>query len=56
VGDPDFVAQQIVDLSRAGLTGIGVSLVNYAQELPFFCEEVLPRLVRAGVREGRAAQ
>jgi FMNH2-dependent dimethyl sulfone monooxygenase len=56
VGDPDFVAKQIADLSRAGLTGIGVSLVNYAQELPFFCDEVLPRLVRAGVRESRAAQ
>jgi dimethylsulfone monooxygenase len=56
VGDPDFVAKQIADLSQAGLTGIGVSLVNYAQELPFFCDEVLPRLVRAGVRESRAAQ
>ena len=56
VGDPDFVAKQIADLSQAGLTGIGVSLVNYAQELPFFCDEVLPRLVRAGVREGAAAQ
>jgi FMNH2-dependent dimethyl sulfone monooxygenase len=56
VGDPDFVARQLADLSQAGLTGIGVSLVNYAQELPFFCDEVLPRLVRAGVRESRAAQ
>jgi dimethylsulfone monooxygenase len=56
VGDPDFVAKQIADLSQAGLTGIGVSLVNYAQELPFFCDEVLPRLVRAGVREGRTGQ
>jgi alkanesulfonate monooxygenase SsuD/methylene tetrahydromethanopterin reductase-like flavin-dependent oxidoreductase (luciferase family) len=60
VGDPDFVAQQLADLSKAGLTGIGVSLVNYAQELPFFCDEVLPRLVRMGVRDGvrdsRAAQ
>jgi alkanesulfonate monooxygenase SsuD/methylene tetrahydromethanopterin reductase-like flavin-dependent oxidoreductase (luciferase family) len=52
VGDPDFVAQQLADLSKAGLTGIGVSLVNYAQELPFFCDEVLPRLVRMGVRDG----
>ena len=56
VGDPDFVAQQLSDLSKAGLTGVGVSLVNYAQELPFFCEEVLPRLVRMGIRDGRAAQ
>ena len=51
VGDPDFVARQLADLSQAGLTGIGVSLVNYADELPFFCDEVLPRLARMGVRE-----
>ena len=56
VGDPDFVAQQLSDLSKAGLTGVGVSLVNYAQELPFFCDEVLPRLVRMGVRDSQAAQ
>jgi alkanesulfonate monooxygenase SsuD/methylene tetrahydromethanopterin reductase-like flavin-dependent oxidoreductase (luciferase family) len=56
VGDPDFVAKQLADLSQAGLTGIGVSLVNYTDELPYFCDEVLPRLERMGVREGRAAQ
>jgi alkanesulfonate monooxygenase SsuD/methylene tetrahydromethanopterin reductase-like flavin-dependent oxidoreductase (luciferase family) len=50
VGDPDHVAQHIADLSRAGLTGIALSLVNYADELPYFCDEVLPRLERAGVR------
>jgi alkanesulfonate monooxygenase SsuD/methylene tetrahydromethanopterin reductase-like flavin-dependent oxidoreductase (luciferase family) len=55
VGDPDFVAQQLADLSKAGLTGVGVSLVNYADELPFFCDEVLPRLERMGVRERRPA-
>jgi alkanesulfonate monooxygenase SsuD/methylene tetrahydromethanopterin reductase-like flavin-dependent oxidoreductase (luciferase family) len=51
VGDPDFVAGQLADLSNAGLTGIGISLVNYIEELPFFCQEVLPRLTRMGVRE-----
>ena len=56
VGDPDFVARQLADLSQAGLTGIGVSLVNYADELPFFCDEVLPRLARMGVRESRDGQ
>jgi alkanesulfonate monooxygenase SsuD/methylene tetrahydromethanopterin reductase-like flavin-dependent oxidoreductase (luciferase family) len=53
VGDPDEVARQLIDLSRAGLTGIAVSLVNYLDELPFFCDEVLPRLARAGVRGKR---
>ena len=53
VGDPDDVAKALADLSKAGLTGIGISLVNYADELPFFCDEVLPRLERMGLREKR---
>ena len=52
VGDPDTVANQLADLSKAGLTGIAVSFVNYIDELPFFCDEVLPRLERLGVRGG----
>jgi alkanesulfonate monooxygenase SsuD/methylene tetrahydromethanopterin reductase-like flavin-dependent oxidoreductase (luciferase family) len=51
VGDPDHVASQLADLSKAGLTGIAVSLVNYIDELPFFRDEVLPRLERLGLRE-----
>jgi len=50
VGDPDEVAQQLAELSRAGLRGIGISFVNYSDELPYFCDEVLPRLKRLGVR------
>ena len=50
VGDPDHIAEQLIGLSRAGLTGIAVSLVNYADELPYFRDEVLPRLERAGLR------
>ena len=53
VGDPDRIAQQLADLSRAGLRGIGFSFVNYLKELPFFCDEVLPRLERLGVRAKR---
>ena len=48
VGDPDHVASQLIDLSKAGLTGVAVSLVNYVDELPFFCDEVLPRLRARG--------
>jgi dimethylsulfone monooxygenase len=55
VGDPDQIAQQLADLSRAGLRGIGFSFVNYLKELPYFCDEVLPRLERLGVREKRSA-
>ena len=53
VGAPDVVAEQLADLSRGGLRGIGVSFVNYLAELPYFAAEVLPRLVRLGVREPR---
>ena len=53
VGDPDRIARQLADLSRAGLRGIGFSFVNYLNELPYFCDEVLPRLERMGVREKR---
>ena len=51
IGDADHVTHQLISLSQAGLTGIAVSLVNYADELPYLRDEVLPRLVRAGVRE-----
>ncbi len=54
VGDPDHVARQLIDLSKAGLTGIAVSFVNYVDELPYFCDEVLPRLERAGIRQKTA--
>jgi alkanesulfonate monooxygenase SsuD/methylene tetrahydromethanopterin reductase-like flavin-dependent oxidoreductase (luciferase family) len=55
IGNPDDVAKTLADLSGAGVTGIGMSLINYLDELPFFCEEVLPRLERLGVRERRHA-
>ena len=51
VGDPDTVAQTMARLAAAGLTGIAVSFVNYVDELPYFCAEVLPRLARLGLRE-----
>ena len=54
IGDPDRIAQQLADLSTAGLRGIGFSFVNYLKELPYFCDEVLPRLERLGVRQKRA--
>jgi len=47
---PD-VAAQIADLSKAGLTGIAISLVNYLDELPYFIDEVMGRLERMGLRE-----
>jgi alkanesulfonate monooxygenase SsuD/methylene tetrahydromethanopterin reductase-like flavin-dependent oxidoreductase (luciferase family) len=56
VGDPDYVAATLADLYKAGLTGIGISLVNYLNELPYFCDEVIGRLERMGIREKPAAR
>lgn len=53
VGDPDGVAAEIGRIAGAGLRGIGVSFVNYLDELPYFRDEVLPRLERMGLRESR---
>ncbi len=51
VGTPDRVAEELANISRAGMRGIAVSFVNYLNELPYFRDEVLPRLARLGVRE-----
>ena len=51
VGTPDRVAEELANISRAGMRGIAVSFVNYLNEVPYFCDEVLPRLARLGVRE-----
>ena len=51
VGTPDRIAGELANISAAGLRGIAVSFVNYLEELPYFCAEVLPRLVRLGLRE-----
>ena len=50
VGTPDHVAEELANISRAGMRGVAVSFVNYLDELPYFRDEVLPRLARLGVR------
>ena len=51
----DSVARDMTRLAALGLKGIAVSFVNYLDELPYFCAEVLPRLARSGLRDGGAA-
>lgn len=51
VGDPDRVAESLGRLNRAGIDGMAFGLVNYIEELPFVRDEVLPRMVRLGLRE-----
>jgi alkanesulfonate monooxygenase SsuD/methylene tetrahydromethanopterin reductase-like flavin-dependent oxidoreductase (luciferase family) len=53
VGDPDEIAETLASLSRAGVRGVAFSFINYLNELPFFCDEVLPRLERLGIRAKR---
>jgi len=50
VGDPDQISAELADLSNAGLRGIAVSFVNYLDELPYFVQEVIPRLRKLGLR------
>jgi FMNH2-dependent dimethyl sulfone monooxygenase len=53
VGTPDKVADELATISQAGMHGIGLSFVNFLNEVPYFCDEVLPRLERKGVRVKR---
>jgi alkanesulfonate monooxygenase SsuD/methylene tetrahydromethanopterin reductase-like flavin-dependent oxidoreductase (luciferase family) len=51
VGAPDRVAEELANIARAGMRGIAVSFINYLNETPYFCDEVLPRLARLGIRQ-----
>ena len=50
VGTPDKIAQEFAAIARAGVRGVAVSFVNYLDEVPYFCAEVLPRLAHMGLR------
>jgi FMNH2-dependent dimethyl sulfone monooxygenase len=51
IGDPDDVAAGLASYAGAGLRGMVLAFVNFNDELPFFAQEVLPRLARLGLRE-----
>ena len=50
VGTPDDIAQEMARMSGTGLAGCTVAFVDYLKEIPYFLDEVLPRLERLGVR------
>jgi alkanesulfonate monooxygenase SsuD/methylene tetrahydromethanopterin reductase-like flavin-dependent oxidoreductase (luciferase family) len=50
VGDPDHVASELARISAAGFAGTTVAFVNYLDELPYFRDEVFPRLEAKGIR------
>ena len=51
VGDPDTVAGELKKLAEAGFDGFCFSFVAYNDELPYFIQEVMPRLERMGLRQ-----
>ena len=51
---PDKVAEELAIVGKAGLRGVALSFVNYLDDLPYFRDEVLPRLERMGLREPRS--
>lgn len=55
VGDPDDVARTMQQLSDIGVTALAMGFTNYLQHLPYFRDEVLPRLERLGLRAPRRA-
>jgi alkanesulfonate monooxygenase SsuD/methylene tetrahydromethanopterin reductase-like flavin-dependent oxidoreductase (luciferase family) len=50
VGTPDVVAEKLNSISDAGFGGVALGFVDYETELPFFIENVLPRLEASGLR------
>jgi alkanesulfonate monooxygenase SsuD/methylene tetrahydromethanopterin reductase-like flavin-dependent oxidoreductase (luciferase family) len=56
-GTPDDVADAIEKVHSAGFAGMTLAFVDYAGELEYFAQEVLPRLEARGVRvpQGAAA-
>ena len=53
IGSPDRVAELFETLSTIGFDGVGMTLVNYLDDLPFINDEVVPRLEKAGLRKPR---
>ncbi|MCH9681329.1 MAG: LLM class flavin-dependent oxidoreductase [Deltaproteobacteria bacterium] len=50
VRSPDDVARQLATLHHEGMAGVALTFVNHLEEVPFFREQVIPRLVELGVR------
>ena len=50
VGTPQQIVDTLVQMHQAGFAGAALSFVNYVDELPFFCERVVPLMREAGLR------
>jgi alkanesulfonate monooxygenase SsuD/methylene tetrahydromethanopterin reductase-like flavin-dependent oxidoreductase (luciferase family) len=50
VGSPDDLVEEFRKLAAIGVAGSALVFLNYLEEMPYFVEEVLPRMERAGLR------
>jgi FMNH2-dependent dimethyl sulfone monooxygenase len=50
IGSPEQVVDQLVGLKRAGCDGVQVAFFDFAPDLEFFGEAVLPLMYQAGLR------
>ncbi len=50
IGTPDDIVEEIKKMSGIGLAGCATVFLNFLNELPYFVQEVMPRLERAGLR------
>lgn len=49
-GSAQAVADQLIELQSAGFSGVSISFVDFKSELPFFLDQVLPKINRSGIR------
>lgn len=50
VGTPEQVVEQFASISKAGIDGVLIGLIDYVQELPYFEERVMPLMKQRGLR------
>ena len=50
VGTPDDIVADMSQMSELGLAGTSVAFLDYLKEIPFFVQEVVPRLERLDLR------
>lgn len=51
IGTPDDIADGIEAFAKAGISGTTLCFVDYVKELPYFRDEVIPRLEARGIRK-----
>ncbi|HEX7759372.1 MAG TPA: LLM class flavin-dependent oxidoreductase [Caulobacteraceae bacterium] len=50
IGTPDQIVDQMQRVSRAGIDGLAISWVDYDQGLAQYRDQLLPRMIQAGLR------